>query len=57
MEKLTEQEKVRRQKMQDLQDMGIDPFGKRYDRTTTSGKSLKRMKTAQKKNFRKKKYT
>ena len=38
MEKLTEQEKVRRQKMQDLQDMGIDPFGKRYDRTTTSGK-------------------
>lgn len=31
MEKLTEQEKVRRQKMQDLQDMGIDPFGKRYD--------------------------
>ena len=38
MEKLTEQEKVRRQKMQNLQDMGIDPFGKRYDRTTTSGK-------------------
>ena len=38
MEKLTEQEKVRRQKMQDLRDMGVDPFGKRYDRTTTSGK-------------------
>lgn len=38
MEKLTEQEKVRRQKMQDLRDMGIDPFGSRYDRTCTSGK-------------------
>ncbi len=36
--KLSEQEKVRRQKMQDLIDMGIDPFGQRYDRTTTSGK-------------------
>ena len=26
MEKLTQQEQVRRQKMQDLIDMGIDPF-------------------------------
>lgn len=26
--KLTEQEKVRRQKMQDLIDMGVDPFGR-----------------------------
>ncbi|MDE5758226.1 MAG: lysine--tRNA ligase, partial [Allobaculum sp.] len=31
--KLTEQEKVRRQKMQDLIDMGIDPFGQAYTRT------------------------
>lgn len=31
--KLTEQEKVRRQKMQDLIDMGIDPFGQAYART------------------------
>lgn len=37
-QKLTEQEKVRRQKMQDLRDMGIDPFGAAYKRTTTSGK-------------------
>lgn len=37
-QKLTEQEKVRRQKMQDLRDMGIDPFGSAYKRTTTSGK-------------------
>ena len=40
MEKLTEQEKVRRQKMQDLKDMGIDPFGSAYKRTTTSGKII-----------------
>ena len=36
MEKLTQQEQVRRQKMQDLIDMGIDPFGSRYDRTSNS---------------------
>lgn len=32
-EKLTEQERVRRQKMQDLIDMGINPFGQAYNRT------------------------
>ena len=37
-QKLTEQEKVRRQKMQDLAEMGIDPFGQAYQRTSTSGK-------------------
>ena len=37
MEKLTEQEKIRRQKMQDLIDMGIDPFGHAYERTHKSG--------------------
>lgn len=31
--KLSEQERVRRQKMQDLIDMGIDPFGHAYKRT------------------------
>lgn len=39
-QKLTEQERVRRQKMQDLKDMGIDPFGSAYKRTTTSGKII-----------------
>ena len=39
-QKLTEQERVRRQKMQDLIDMGIDPFGSAYQRTTTSGKII-----------------
>ena len=30
-EKLTQQEQVRRQKMQELRDMGIDPFGQAFD--------------------------
>ena len=38
--RLTEQEIVRRNKMQDLIDKGIDPFGSRYDRTATT-KSIK----------------
>lgn len=36
-EKLTQQEKVRRQKMQDLMDMGIDPFGHAFKRDTKCG--------------------
>lgn len=39
-QRLTEQEIVRRNKMQDLIDKGIDPFGSRYDRTDTT-KSIK----------------
>lgn len=34
---LSEQELVRRQKMEDLRAKGIDPFGSRYERTATSG--------------------
>lgn len=37
MEKLTEQEKIRRQKMKDLRAMGVDPFGQAYKRTHKSG--------------------
>ena len=37
MEKLTEQEIVRRQKMEELKEMGIDPFGSSYARTHKSG--------------------
>ena len=37
MEKLTQQEKVRRQKMQDLIDMGIDPFGHAFTRDAKCG--------------------
>lgn len=39
-QRLTEQEIVRRNKMQDLIVKGIDPFGSRYDRTATT-KSIK----------------
>jgi lysyl-tRNA synthetase class 2 len=38
--KLTQQETVRRQKMQDLIDMGVDPFGHAYRRTHKSGDVL-----------------
>lgn len=38
--KLTEQERVRRQKMQDLIEMGIDPFGHAYHRTHKTGDIL-----------------
>ena len=37
MEKLTEQEVIRRQKMEDLRAMGIEPFGHAYQRTHKSG--------------------
>ncbi len=36
-EKLTEQEKIRRQKMEELREKGIDPFGHAYARTHRSG--------------------
>ena len=37
MEKLTEQEQIRRQKMEELRERGIDPFGHAYERTHRSG--------------------
>lgn len=36
-QKLTEQEIVRRQKMEELREMGVDPFGTAYERTHKSG--------------------
>ena len=38
--KLAEQEEVRRKKMQDLIDMGIDPFGSRYERDARCGQII-----------------
>ena len=35
--KLTDQELVRRQKMADLKEAGVEPFGQAYNRTTNSG--------------------
>ena len=39
--RLSEQEIVRRNKMEDLRAKGIDPFGQKFERTATSG-SLKK---------------
>jgi lysyl-tRNA synthetase class 2 len=33
----TEQELVRREKVEKLKELGLDPFGQRFDRTSTSG--------------------
>ncbi len=41
MREFTEQELVRREKANSISDMGIDPFGHRFDRTHTSGDILK----------------
>ena len=38
MDTLNDLERVRRQKLQELRDMGVDPFGTRYERTHTSAK-------------------
>ena len=37
MEELNDQQLVRREKMAALREQGIDPFGKRFERTATSG--------------------
>ena len=33
---MNDQMQVRRQKLQELIDLGIDPFGKRFERTATA---------------------
>ena len=43
---LTEQEIVRRNKMEELRNKGIDPFGSRYERTATSGEIREALKVA-----------
>ena len=35
-EEMNDQMQVRRQKLQELIDLGIDPFGHRFDRSSTS---------------------
>jgi len=35
-EEMNDQMQVRRQKLQELIDLGIDPFGKRFERTATA---------------------
>ena len=41
-EEMNDQMQVRRQKLQELIDLGIDPFGKRFERTATASE-LKKM--------------
>ena len=36
--RLSEQELVRRSKMEDLKAKGLDPFGHKFERTSNSGK-------------------
>ena len=50
MEKLTEQEIIRRQKMEELKAMGIDPFGHAYRERTNQDKFEKSLENLQKKN-------
>ena len=54
MEKLTEQEVIRRQKMEDLRAMGIEPFGHAYQRHTNPEKYVQHMKTVRRKSWKKK---
>ncbi|MDU7036583.1 MAG: hypothetical protein E6341_03320, partial [Staphylococcus simulans] len=35
-EEMNDQMQVRRQKLQELIDLGIDPFGQRFDRTASA---------------------
>lgn len=35
-EELNDQMRVRRQKLQELRDLGIDPFGEKFERTGTA---------------------
>lgn len=35
-EEMNDQMQVRRQKLQELRDLGIDPFGQRYDRSASA---------------------
>ncbi|EQC64500.1 Lysyl-tRNA synthetase (class II) [Streptococcus sp. HSISS1] len=50
MEELNDQQIVRREKMAALAEQGIDPFGKRFERTATSGQLKENTLTKQKKN-------
>ena len=50
MEELNDQQIVRREKMTALAEQGIDPFGKRFERTATSGQLKDKYADKQKKN-------
>lgn len=53
-EEMNDQMQVRRQKLQELIDLGIDPFGHRFDRSATSNELKSNGINFQKKNYMKK---
>ena len=54
-EEMNDQMQVRRQKLQELIDLGIDPFGHRFDRSATSSELKAQWDQYSKKNYMKKK--
>ncbi len=51
MEELNDQQIVRREKMAALREQGIDPFGKRFERTANSQELKINMPTSIKNNY------
>lgn len=51
-EELNDQQIVRREKMMALAEQGIDPFGKRFDRSTNSAELKDNMKIKKKKSWK-----
>ena len=54
-EEMNDQMQVRRQKLQELIDLGIDPFGHRFDRSSTSSELKEQWDHSLRKNCMKKK--
>ena len=52
-EEMNDQMQVRRQKLQELIDLGIDPFGHRFDRSATSSELKAQWDQYSKKNYMK----
>ena len=51
MEELNDQQIVRREKMAALREQGIDPFGKRFERTANSQELKDKLPTSIKNNY------
>lgn len=50
-EEMNDQMQVRRQKLQELIDLGIDPFGKRFERSATASELKSQWDEFLKKNY------
>lgn len=51
IEELNDQQLIRREKMTALAEQGIDPFGKRFERTADSAQLKENIVIKQKKNY------